>query len=115
MSGFRRRSALAAAPGICLAGLLLVSSCTVDEDVVEGKVCYMTGTDPNAQCASGYECKCELGKCTCQKSAAKESSLTSSTAELFPGSEPAAHAGPAPREDASARFLRQRGVLLRDR
>jgi hypothetical protein len=53
---------------VLLALLSLVSpACTVDEEIVEGKRCYVGSSDPETTCMKGYECKCDLGQCICVK------------------------------------------------
>jgi len=89
-----------------IAALLLAlgtAACTVDDDVVEGKRCYPTGSDPNKSCVKGYECKCAFGDCLCQKA---EPAPSSAESGLLPASAT---------EDPSLRLLRQQGLILTDR
>ncbi len=91
-----------------------VPSCTVDEDVVEGKKCERVTSDPTKGCVKGYECMCEQSSCVCRKKInelADQVSASGGTKGLVSSSlSPAAPSAPAA-VDPNYLFLRQRGLF----
>ena len=62
-----------------------LSNCTVDDEVIEGKKCVRSISDPNKDCIKGYECLCEQSVCFCRKKAdglAEQVSVSSKTEDF---------------------------------